>query len=789
MMVSSIYSIIEPPVTNKRRASEIVQRLQDVISPEIFSSIASAYDGARILFSVGRPFFDQASMNFEVTMTLAVNTQTTKKFIVTMKRVSKISHEDLIPVLEGRQSGPLLNTTPVQALNLLLQYANQLQHPVYGKNKFFLERGKRIHDQGLELWKGFYFSLRPTLRRLILNIDMSTAVMYPDGPLLDFVMHQLGERDIKRIIGFKNTDLRGNSAWSRLNGILYGLKIVQKGTGVVRTIKGLYERAGEYEFGSPPQLVHEYIYERHKIKIHYPGLPGIITYRGPATGQFYKKRPDPELMADILNFSKKTPRERLESTKEGYNIMNINCSPFATQSGMLISAEPIALTGRVLGAPRMQYGPRDVEVRNGAWNMLGQTLSEPVQISSWVVLIFERPNVFPRIEAERFADALQIGMGNLGIRAPRASYIDHVNSQNVAQSLQDACNRYLSPEGNPFILIFLPDNGAELKAQIKYRANVRLGIVTQCIRISKLKKIRGSRDQYINNIIAKINPKLGGVNTVPRIHIPGCEWLTNGDTMVVGADVTHASPGVRRPSVASLVASYDRSAAQYSPAYSVQEPRTEIISQLEDMLYSSIRYFNRYRDGVSEGELHRVIDQEISKIKKTFMRISSETGRDVNPKLTFIVVGKRHHIRFFPKDKERAEKSGNAPAGLVVDREITSPGMFDFYLQSHAGILGTSRSSHYIVVTDENNFSADNLQNYCFALCHIYARATRSVSIPAPVYYADILCSQTAYHFPPDMNFTDENSEVDGEFDLELWRNAFQPLHQRLYMNTPMYFL
>lgn len=72
------------------------------------------------------------------------------------------------------------------------------------------------------------------------------------------------------------------------------------------------------------------------------------------------------------------------------------------------------------------------------------------------------------------------------------------------------------------------------------------------------------------------------------------------------------------------------------------------------------------------------------------MRISSETGRDVNPKLTFIVVGKRHHIRFFPKDKERAEKSGNAPAGLVVDREITSPGMFDFYLQSHAGILGSN---------------------------------------------------------------------------------------------------
>jgi hypothetical protein len=30
--------------------------------------------------------------------------------------------------------------------------------------------------------------------------------------------------------------------------------------------------------------------------------------------------------------------------------------------------------------------------------------------------------------------------------------------------------------------------------------------------------------------------------------------------------------------------------------------------------------------------------------------------------------------------------------------------------------------------------SADTMQNLSFALCHVYARATRSVSIPAPVY-------------------------------------------------------
>ena len=30
--------------------------------------------------------------------------------------------------------------------------------------------------------------------------------------------------------------------------------------------------------------------------------------------------------------------------------------------------------------------------------------------------------------------------------------------------------------------------------------------------------------------------------------------------------------------------------------------------------------------------------------------------------------------------------------------------------------------------------SADAIQGLSFALCHVYARATRSVSIPAPVY-------------------------------------------------------
>lgn len=40
----------------------------------------------------------------------------------------------------------------------------------------------------------------------------------------------------------------------------------------------------------------------------------------------------------------------------------------------------------------------------------------------------------------------------------------------------------------------------------------------------------------------------------------------------------------------------------------------------------------------------------------------------------------------------------------------------------------------FSVLYDDNNFNPDSLQKLTFSLCHVYARATRSVSIPPPVY-------------------------------------------------------
>jgi eukaryotic translation initiation factor 2C len=75
-----------------------------------------------------------------------------------------------------------------------------------------------------------------------------------------------------------------------------------------------------------------------------------------------------------------------------------------------------------------------------------------------------------------------------------------------------------------------------------------------------------------------------------------------------------------------------------------------------------------------------------------------------NPKITLIVVGKDHKVVFFPP-ADNADRSGNCHAGTVVDTTVVSPVEFDYYLCSHAGLLGTSKPAHYNILIDENEFT------------------------------------------------------------------------------------
>ena len=56
------------------------------------------------------------------------------------------------------------------------------------------------------------------------------------------------------------------------------------------------------------------------------------------------------------------------------------------------------------------------------------------------------------------------------------------------------------------------------------------------------------------------------------------------------------------------------------------------------------------------------------------------------PRVTFIIVTKRHNVRLLPTADTPLDTSGNVSPGVVVDTEICHPIDFDFYLNSHASL-------------------------------------------------------------------------------------------------------
>ena len=194
-----------------------------------------------------------------------------------------------------------------------------------------------------------------------------------------------------------------------------------------------------------------------------------------------------------------------------------------------------------------------------------------------------------------------------------------------------------------------------------------------------------------------------------------------------------------------------------------------------------------YRDGVSEGQYQAVLTEELPKLRQACKEIyPADQTKDGLPRMTVVIVGKRHHTRFFPTSVGDADEgTSNCIPGTVVDRGVTEARNWDFFLQAHVAIKGTARPAHYYVVHDEifhreKKSSApavilpgppkppenaqDTLEDITQSLCYIFGRATRAVSICTPAYYADIVCERSRRYLRDLFDPTDgsENSSTTG---------------------------
>lgn len=203
-----------------------------------------------------------------------------------------------------------------------------------------------------------------------------------------------------------------------------------------------------------------------------------------------------------------------------------------------------------------------------------------------------------------------------------------------------------------------------------------------------------------------------------------------------------------------VCSSHDINAFKYYMSWRLQDPRTEMIKDFKEIMMKQLKYYKEqnqgrlptnilyYRDGVSEGQFKELIRVELRAMYDACHAVDADWGGRV--KITLIVVQKRHHTRFFPGKSGLGERdrNNNVPPGTIVDTEIVQPNEKQFFLVSHQSIQGVARPTKYCVLHDDEKINADDLQALTFNLCHMFTRCNRSVSYPAPTYYAHLAAAR-----------------------------------------------
>ncbi|CAF3771180.1 unnamed protein product [Rotaria sp. Silwood1] len=438
--------------------------------------------------------------------------------------------------------------------------------------------------------------------------------------------------------------------------------------------------------------------------------------------------------------------------------------------------EMMQIKARILPPPEVKYrGQKNNEVAEhvavGKWSIRNRFYTSPI-INQWGMIYFgPKPDQNIINILTDFQNQLPQLLADFGLlfKSTPKTMAKPPQSEDIETAMKIACN-----ENWQIAIVVLNNVLPEVYESVKQWGNQTLGVTTQCVSFQSLQRNAGKYRMYVQNLSQKINTKIGGINGIVNLKAALSRSSHEDLFMFFGADVTHTTCSPDQPSIAAVVGSCDPTCSRYVARLAEQYPKigrcsVEIIKELDKIVIELLQVFSRtcgnrlpnrivfYRDGVDDGQFQKVLDNEINKIKNACRVVY---GNLQLPRLTFVIVKKKHHTRFFAYD---GQYTNNIEAGTVIDQDITHPSQFDFYLCSQAAIMGTSRPALYHVLHDENGFSSDDIQQLTYWLCHTDARCTKSVSVPAPVHYAD-LAARAARMFKFGDNL-DQNEENDDESD------------------------
>ncbi|CAG8590138.1 4980_t:CDS:2 [Paraglomus occultum] len=781
----------------KRLKRIILAELQRVHRDDWFHNIGVAFDGGETLYTTKKISSKQDKL-FE--MVEVFEDQDTRgapnTYHVDIREHPsnpEIHLDELKTLMEGEEfDWDFFDKDGIKALNAIVHHYPALRYTQFGES-IFDTKDHRPLGGGVTLVRGMFESIRPgegqAKGSLFLNTNITYTTCYEPVELSAF---------IQKFLNLQSLPSRfDRSQIERINRAIKNLKVKplhRPDSQAKYSVCGLWPKnASEVTFMNnetgQEESIETYFQRKYNMRLKHLHLVEMMGKRadkipievcGIVEGQRYRaSQLNGEQRANMIRHTSNPPREMKKLISDGIrNMLSVNSDPVLHAFGMTISTELAVVPGRVLNLPNIQYHPstQNANVRpkpdDGGWNLRDVKFAKAGEdLRDWCVVSLLPEQALPPRVIEDFVNELVRTSSAQGMYIPeRRPPVIVQRGGYTAESVRNTLTRIASDAKHklgaaPQLIVFIieDDSGRNRDLNtIQYNAikelfDTKFGILTQCI---KMPHVRKKMKQYCANVALKMNLKLNGTNSSLNLTL-----MRKEPVLILGADVTHPPPGATEwPSIAAVVGSIDADAARYVerhvPQYREQTTgekkgrARETILTMDQMLYDILKDYRErnnllpkkiimFRDGLSESQFEScALADELPGMRAACKKMRA----DYEPPITYIVVGKRHHTRFYPMKQEDTDRKGNCKPGLLVERTITHPYLFDFFLQSHSSLQGTSRPTHYHVLLDENHIPVDELQDFTYKLCFNFQRSTRAVSIPAPTYYAHLVAKRARSH-------------------------------------------
>ncbi|CAH1436777.1 unnamed protein product [Lactuca virosa] len=585
---------------------------------------------------------------------------------------------------------------------------------------------------------GFHSSFRATQSGLSLNMDVSTTMIVKPGKVMDFLFENQNVRSLREIDWIKAKRMLKNLRIKTLPSNLE-YKIIGLSEKTCREQRFSLKQKNQRDGYSPSEAiditVFQYYAEYRQIHLEYsadcpcldvgkPKRPVYIPLElcDLISLQRYTKALSNLLRASLVEKSRQKPRDRMQALTGALNQSNYGADPLINATGITISTTFTQVEGRVLEPPKLKFGRGgDMVPRGGRWNFNNKTLVEPSRISCWVVVNFSA-----RCDLNALKNNLRVCSQAKGIELDPPFGVIEENPQfkrspapvRVDKMFEAIRQRLPGPPS--FILCILPERkNSDIYGPWKRKCLVDHGIVTQCIAPTKI------NDQYVTNMLLKINAKMGGINSLLSVELSNAiPLVSRNPTIIFGMDVSHGSPGrADVPSIAAVVSSRKwPQISRYRASVRAQSARVEMI----DGLFKPISHDK------DEGMIRELLDDfylSTPKLKPKNIIIF----RDGVSESQFIT---RNSSK--PIQKLMSHQEQSLIIKFVILRATTS-----IYVHKMDRLELRDLRIHQ-VLRDEIGFSADELQELVHSLSYVYQRSTTAISVVAPICYAHLAAGQVA---------------------------------------------